>query len=91
MCDALSGRRARVYVLRGTMGLKDKVDVTANIAVTGVAILVSAVLIRSYFMPMPSAPRPARPAPVAVVGASLKDKIPGVDWKRNGRDLILGD
>ncbi len=80
------------------MGVRDKLDIAANVATVGVAVLVSAALIKLYFAPpsrsVPGArPAAASPGPQpqgeAVVGASLKDRIPGVDWRKNGRTLVL--
>ncbi len=70
------------------MGLSNKMEVAANGATIIVAGLLSAVLIRVYLLPRPAASgRPA--APAVTVGASLKTKLPGVDWRKNGRTLIL--
>ena len=80
------------------MGIRDKLDVAANVATIGVAVLVSAALIRVYFAPQPrnglgaqaiAASNTLRPLAQAAAGTSLKGRLPGVDWSGNGRTLVL--
>jgi|WetSurMetagenome_2_1015567.scaffolds.fasta_scaffold71245_3 hypothetical protein len=70
------------------MSLREKVDITANVAVIGVAVLLSAALIKVFFLP-PGSQTNSRLADATAVGTSMKDRIPGVDWKKNGRTLVL--
>jgi len=74
------------------MSLPTKIQTTADIATVGVAVLLSVVLIKVYLVPAPS-PRLPQAAPPAVaatsVGSSLKGQLPGVDWSKNGRTLVL--
>jgi hypothetical protein len=73
--------------------IRDKLEATASVAFIGVAVLLSAALIKAYFLPAPSRSIPraavAGGAATSLVGASLKDRIPGVDWSKNGRTLVL--
>ena len=50
--------------------------------------MLSAVLIKVYFLPAPSPKSPQGLAEMAV-GTSLKSRVPGVDWRKNGRTLVL--
>ena len=70
------------------MSLPSKIETTANVATIGVAVLLSAVLIKVYLLPAPS-PRTPQAATAAAVGADLKSRLPGVDWRKNGRTLVL--
>lgn len=45
-------------------------------------------MIKVYLLPAPSPRRPQAPAEIAI-GTSLKDRVPGVDWSKNGRTLVL--
>ena len=80
------------------MSLSNRIDTASNITTIVVAALLGAVLIKVYFVPV-SAPqglpgaaglsqRPAVQAQ-ALVGTSLKGRVPGVDWSKNGRTLVL--
>ncbi len=75
------------------MSIRDKLEATASVAFIGVAVLLSAALIKAYFLPTPSRSIPraaiAGGGGTSLVGASLKDRIPGVDWSKNGRTLVL--
>ena len=66
----------------------NKIETIANIMTIGVSALLSVVLVKTYLLPAPS---PSRPPVVAeaAVGTSLKGRVPGVDWSRNGRTLAL--
>jgi hypothetical protein len=51
-----------------------------------VSLLLSVVLVKQFLLP----PRGRRAAgPQAVVGTNLKGSLPGVDWGKSGRTLIL--
>lgn len=60
----------------------------ANVATIVVSLLLSTVLVKEFLLPKP---RPAQP-PVTVQvsrGTDLRSSLPGVDWARNGRTLVL--
>jgi hypothetical protein len=63
--------------------LLKKTEMVANIAIVLVAILLGVVLVKNYLLPKP---QPTMPTPVA---AGTKLSLPGVDWKANGRTLVL--
>jgi hypothetical protein len=72
------------------MNLSNKIDATANVVTIAASVLLSAVLIKAYLAPDLGTRRPtAIPMVNAEAGTSLKDRIPGVDWKRNGKTLVL--
>jgi hypothetical protein len=75
------------------MSLPGKIEIVSNIATIGAAVLLSLVLVKVYFVPNPSSPArtapPVRAAAEATVGTSLKSQLPGVDWSKNGRTLVL--
>lgn len=69
------------------MNLRNQIEIIANVATTGLAILLVAVLAKGYFLP---GARQQPPVVSEVREATLlKDRISGVDWSRNGRTLIL--
>jgi len=70
------------------MELHRKIEAVANIATIGVAALLSAVLVKAYLLPA-KAQRPPQALADAGVGTSLKARLPGVDWGKNGRTLVL--
>jgi hypothetical protein len=70
------------------MNLPSKIETAANIATIGVAVLLSAVLVKAYLLPAPSSRVPPAVAATSV-GTSLKRQLPGVDWGKNGRTLVL--
>lgn len=58
----------------------------ANLATILVSLLLSAVLIKVFLLPQRvPAPNGAQP----LVGLSIKDSLPGIDWARNKRTLVL--
>jgi len=60
----------------------------ADVATLCVAAFLLAILVRTYSHP--AAPQqPPRPAVRAEVGMSIKDRIAGVNWGKNGRTLVL--
>ena len=65
------------------------VEVTANLATIAVAILFCIVLVRVFLVPR-ARPTAARPDfHPAAKGTNLKSVLPGVDWAKNQRTLIL--
>jgi thioredoxin-related protein len=58
----------------------------ANIATIAVSVLLSVVLMKVFLLPQPS-----RPPIVAqpLVGLNMKQSLPGVDWAKNQRTLVL--
>jgi hypothetical protein len=72
------------------MNLPGKIETASNIATIGVAVLLSAVLVKVYLVPQSSPARTAPPARAGVaVGTNLKGQLPGIDWSKNGRTLVL--
>lgn len=63
-------------------GLTRKLEVGANIAIILVALLLGAVLVKRFLL-APS------PQPIHEISAGTKVALPGVDWSRNGRTLLL--
>jgi hypothetical protein len=70
------------------MSLPRKIETTANIATIGAAVLLSTVLVKVYLLPAPS-PRIPRIATAPAPGVDFKSRLPGVDWHKNGRTLVL--
>ncbi len=75
--------------------LSRSIEIAANIATLVVMVLLSVVLVRNYLVPTPS-PRllqarstSVRPADLVTVGSNLSKRIPGVNWNKNGRTLVL--
>jgi hypothetical protein len=70
-----------------------KMEFIANLATTVAAVLVSVVVVKTYLLPASSArngPFAARTAQSAIAeGTSLKGRLAGVDWSRNGETLVL--
>lgn len=64
----------------------NRLENLANLATILVSLLLSVVLIKVFLLPQ-SAPAPSRPQPRA--GMSLKQSLPGVDWAKNKRTLVL--
>lgn len=63
-----------------------KLEIIANLATIFVSLLLSVVLIRVFLLP-PPVPATSRPGPQ--VGMSIKESLPGVDWAKNKRTLVL--
>ena len=80
------------------MSVSGKMEIAANSATILVAALLSAVLIKVYFFLPPTSPRNSPNPQLAAgqqattevkVGDSLKGVLPDVDWRKDGRTLIL--
>jgi hypothetical protein len=75
------------------MSLPRKIETFANLATIAVAILLSVVLVKIYLLPASpatlAAKVPPQGAPTAAVGLDLNGRLQGVDWKKNGRTLVL--
>ena len=63
-----------------------KIETLANIMTVVVSLLLSVVLVKQFLLP--SRGRRAG-APETAVGANLNGSLPGVDWGKNGRTLVL--
>jgi hypothetical protein len=61
------------------------IEVLANFAIIGIAILIGVLLVKTYWRtaPVPTAQAPSTP----IVGT--KPAVLGVDWQKNGRTLLL--
>ena len=73
-------------------GLRANLDAAANVATICVAAVLSVVLVKTYLLPAPSPRRPQAQEGAhaqAGVGTSLNGRLPGVDWSRNGRTVVL--
>jgi len=70
------------------MTLQGKLEAAANVATVVVAVLLSAALIKIYFVPT-RAPKRPQMLGETVVGTNLEGRVPGIDWKKNGRTLVL--
>ena len=68
-----------------------KIETLANLATIFVAALLSVVLLRFYFLPRPwvSAPLATASAEHTSLRTNLTDRLPGVDWMKNGRTIVL--
>jgi len=63
-----------------------KLENLANLATILVSVLLSVVLIKVFLLPQPG-PVASRAQPRA--GMNLKQSLPGVDWAKNKRTLVL--
>jgi len=64
----------------------NRLENLASLATILVSLLLSAVLIKVFLLPQPgAAPNPSQPR----AGMSMKQSLPGVDWARNKRTLVL--
>jgi hypothetical protein len=63
-----------------------KIETLANIMTVAVSLLLSVVLVKQFLLP---ARGHRAGGPETVVGANLNGSLPGVDWAKNGRTLIL--
>ncbi len=64
-----------------------RTEMVANVAIIVVAVLLGVVLVRNYLLPKPPAPPPSQAA--AAIAPGTKLSMPGVDWKANGRTMVL--
>lgn len=69
---------------RDVRNISKKIEVTAHISIIVVAILVSVVLVKNFLLPRKDGPNTE---PQVAVGTRLS--VPGVDWARNGRTLMV--
>lgn len=65
-------------------------EVAANLATVVAAVVLSVVMLRVFIFPRP-ATRASHPPDVEQTkrGTNLKSALPGVDWAKNGRTLIM--
>src|SRR5260370_10840706 len=63
-----------------------KIELVAKLAIIAVAILLGAVVIRSFFF---SRSQGQPQAPIQAIQPGTHLSLPGVDWKANGRTLVL--
>ena len=73
--------------------LSRKVEIAANLATLIVAVILAVVLVKNNLLPM-KPPRTEAPAvrsteAPATVRTDLSKRLPGVDWRHNGRTLVL--
>lgn len=83
---------------KGTVSLREEcrrgrfarvTELVANIATIVFALVLSVVLLRVFVFPRPTT-RAARPdLPSTQKGTNLKSALPGVDWGKNGRTLVM--
>lgn len=73
------------------MDASGKIETMSNIGTIVVAAVLSAVLVKVYLLPAPAGrlAQTAPSMPAASAGTLLKGRIPGVDWSKNGRTLVL--
>jgi hypothetical protein len=65
-----------------------KLETLANLSTALVSLLLSVVLVKVFLLPEGRPPASAA-RPQLAKGTSLKGSLPGVDWGRNGRTLVL--
>ena len=63
-----------------------RTEMVANLAIILVAIFLGAVLVKDYLLPKP---QPSMPTAPAAIAPGTKLSLPGVDWKANGKTLVL--
>lgn len=63
-----------------------KTELVANVAIIVVAILLAVVLVRSFLY---SGSQRQSQAPTATIQPGTQLMLPGIDWKANGRTLVL--
>jgi len=72
------------------MSISKKIETTANLATIVVAVLISTVVVRTYFFPTPIArTTSAVLGPELVKGKSVDGRALGVDWAKNHRTLVM--
>ena len=67
-------------------GIIKRIELVANVAIIVVAILLGVVLVRNYLLPRSRAPQQAA---ASSIPPGTKLLLPGVDWKANGKTLVL--
>ena len=67
-------------------GVQSKLAHVANLATILVSVLLSVVLVKVYLLPQPV---PTRDFAQPRVGMGLTGALPGVDWAKNKRTLVL--
>jgi len=65
--------------------LLKRTELLANLAIIGVAILLGVALTKNYLLPKPITP----PTASAAIPTGTKLSLSGVDWKANGRTIVL--
>jgi len=65
----------------------NKIELLANVAIIVVALLLGVVLLRSLFL---SRPRGQPQPPTSTIQPGTQLSLPGIDWKANGRTLVMG-
>ncbi|HEX8150573.1 MAG TPA: hypothetical protein VF591_25540 [Pyrinomonadaceae bacterium] len=74
-----------------TNKLTKGLEVSANVAIIVVAVLLCVVLVKSYVIPAPAA-RQAAGEPAGIRGALKRGDavaVLGIDWQKNGKTLLL--
>lgn len=67
-------------------GIIKRIELVANLAIIAVAILLGVVLVRNYLLPRFQAPQRAA---ATSIPPGTRLSMPGVDWKANGRTVVL--
>ena len=62
--------------------LYKRIELQANVAIIIVAVLIGAVMVRGYFFTKAAQPSKA-------IASGTKVSLPGVEWERNGKTLVL--
>ena len=70
------------------MIFRNKLEVAANAATVLAAVVLSVVLIKVYLLPRRPLARSVGRQGISV-GARLNSALPGIDWRKNGRTLVL--
>ena len=70
------------------------IEVAANFATLGLAVLLAVAILGSHFTARAPLPAPARPKTIefpqpAMAGTDLSKRLTGVSWEKNGRTLVL--
>lgn len=73
------------------MGAPGKSETAANAAIVVAAAILCVVLVKVYLLPQPARATVAGASfPQIATGADLRSALPGVDWRKDGRTLVLG-
>ena len=65
-----------------------KLETAANVSTIVASLLISAVVVKLYLTPSPRSRLP-QAIQEPFVGASMKGRIPGVEWRKNYRTLVI--